>query len=103
MDTVATTTGNIMTNNYVRNKDKILKRLTRAEGQIRGISRMIAGDTYCIDVLTQIGAAQAALDKVAIELLRDHAKHCMQQADTDTERDKKADELVGAVQRLLGR
>jgi DNA-binding FrmR family transcriptional regulator len=91
---------------YTDNKTKVLKRLTRAEGQIRGISRMVASDTYCIDVLTQISAAQAALDKVALALVRDHAVHCLT---TDGGADelatqetiKKADELVTAIGRLI--
>ncbi len=91
---------------YTDNKTKVLKRLTRAEGQIRGISRMVANDTYCIDVLTQISAAQAALDKVALELVRDHAMHCLttdggaDQAAAD-EATKKADELVTALGRMM--
>jgi DNA-binding FrmR family transcriptional regulator len=88
---------------YSDNKDAILKRLKRAEGQVRGVARMVEEDTYCVDILTQINAAQAALDKVAIELLRDHAKHCMANAATGEERSAKADELVGAVGRMLSR
>lgn len=90
-----------MDTSYTEHKDKILKRLTRAEGQIRGVSRMVAEDKYCIDVLTQISAAQAALDKVALELLRDHTKHCMTADPKQTA--AKADELVGAVSRMLSR
>lgn len=88
---------------YIADKDKILKRLTRAEGQIRGISRMVAEDKYCIDILTQISAAQAALDKVALELVRDHTRHCIAgEADT-TVQEVKTQELVGAISRLLAR
>lgn len=86
---------------YSQNKDAILKRLNRAEGQIRGISRMVEDDKYCIDILTQISAAQSALDKVAVELVRDHAKHCMMSAQDDTEKHAKADELVTAIGRML--
>jgi len=89
---------------YSDNKSRVLKRLTRAEGQIRGISRMVANDTYCIDVLTQISAAQAALDKVALELVRDHAMHCLTTGGADavaTDRAaEKADELVAAIGRM---
>ena len=63
---------------------------------------MVAEDTYCIDVLTQISAAQAALDKVALELLRDHAKHCLN-TDDHAAHDKKAEELVNAMRRLIAR
>ncbi len=85
---------------YSDTKPQVLKRLSRAEGQIRGISRMVTEDTYCIDVLTQISAAQAALDKVALELVREHTKHCM--AHTD-DINGKADELVNAIGRMVSR
>ena len=88
---------------YSDNKEAVLKRIKRAEGQVRGIARMVEEDTYCIDIMTQINAAQAALDKVAVELLREHAKHCMTNAKNETERTQKADELVGAVNRMLSR
>lgn len=92
-----------MTHGYANNKQAVLKRLKRAEGQVRGIARMVDEDTYCIDVLTQVSAAQAALDKVAMELMRDHAQHCMVGI-TDPEQQKiKADELVNAVGRLVSR
>lgn len=84
---------------YAENKEAILKRLKRAEGQIRGIAGMVEDDKYCIEILTQISAAQAALDKVTIELLRDHARHCMTSAKTDREKQQKADELVQAIAR----
>lgn len=85
---------------YAENREAILKRLKRAEGQIRGIAGMVEADKYCIEILTQISAAQAALDKVTIELLRDHAQHCMTSARTTTEKQQKADELVQAIARM---
>ncbi len=85
---------------YSETKPQVLKRLSRVEGQVRGISRMVAEDKYCIDVLTQISAAQAALDKVALELVREHSKHCMAHSENVEE---KADELVDALGRLLSR
>lgn len=92
------------THGYNDNKEQILKRLKRAEGQVRGVARMVEEDKYCIDVLTQINAAQAALDKVAIELLRDHAKHCLTDKELTVEgTQEKADELVGAISRMLSR
>jgi DNA-binding FrmR family transcriptional regulator len=90
-------------NSYHDHKDAVLKRLTRAEGQIRGISRMVAEDKYCIDVITQISAAQAALDKIALELLRDHAKGCMAAGSNPERLEKQTDELIGAVDRLMSR
>ena len=91
------------TRGYTATKDQLLARLARIEGQIRGIEGMVRDDRYCIDVLTQINAAQAALDKVALGLLDDHAHHCVLGARTAGERDEKTDELMAAVGRLLGR
>ncbi len=88
---------------YYQNKDQVLKRLKRAEGQVRGIARMVEEDTYCIDILTQVSAAQAALEKVARELLRDHAHHCMVNISDENEQEVKANELVDAVQRMVSR
>ena len=65
------------TRGYSATKDQLLKRLRRVEGQVRGVQNMVDEDRYCIDVLTQISAVQAALDKVALGLLDDHARHCV--------------------------
>lgn len=89
---------------YHNNKVQLLNRLKRAEGQIRGISRMVEEDKYCIDILTQISAAESALDKVALELIRDHTKHCLSDGSlTEEQRTAKAEELVTAVGRLLSK
>src|SRR5437773_12335833 len=90
------------TRGYTVTKDQLLARLRRIEGQIRGIEAMVDNDRYCIDILTQISAAQAALDKVALGLLDDHAKHCVVGAG-EGERGEKTDELMAAVGRLLRR
>lgn len=95
--------GNSVQFGYADDKTAILKRLKRAEGQVRGITRMVEEDTYCIDVLTQIAAAQAALDKVALELIRDHAKHCLGNEGIHGTTEEKADELVAAIGRLVKR
>jgi len=87
---------------YTATKDQLLKRLSRVQGQVRGVARMVEDDRYCIDVLTQIAAAQAALDKVALGLLDDHAKNCVVDAEPG-ERDEKTEELMAAVGRLLKR
>jgi CsoR family transcriptional regulator, copper-sensing transcriptional repressor len=87
---------------YDDSKPELHKRLRRIEGQVRGLAKMVENDKYCIDILTQVSAAKAALDKVALELLRDHAKHCL--ADPDVRSPKgqdKADELTEAMSRLL--
>jgi DNA-binding FrmR family transcriptional regulator len=94
----------VMTLGYTASKDQVLARLARVEGQVRGVRRMVEEDRYCIDVLTQIAAAQAALDKIALGLLDGHARVCMQgngQAPEDP--DEQVDELMGAVGRLVGR
>ena len=85
---------------YTENKDAVLKRLRRIEGQVRGVEGMVVEDRYCVDVVTQITAIQAALDKVALELLEEHAKHCVIGAE-EGEQDARTEELMGAVKRLM--
>ena len=65
---------------YSPNKDDYLKRLRRIEGQVRGLEKMVEGDKYCIDILTQVSAATNALQSVALGLLQDHLGHCVAQA-----------------------
>jgi CsoR family transcriptional regulator, copper-sensing transcriptional repressor len=91
------------TRGYTASKDQLLARLRRIEGQVRGIEGMVTEDRYCIDVLTQISAVRAALDKVALGLLDDHAHHCVIGAETAAERDDKTAELMDAVGRLMRR
>lgn len=89
---------------YAEDKDDITKRLSRAEGQVRGVARMVDQDKYCIDILTQITAVQAALDRVGLQLLAQHTKHCLKDPKIGPEGiDAKADELVSAVSRMLTR
>jgi DNA-binding FrmR family transcriptional regulator len=88
---------------YTENRDAVLKRLRRIEGQVRGVERMVEENRYCIDVVTQVTAIQAALDKVALELLDDHAAHCVLGAEADGERGERTEELMAAVKRLLRR
>ena len=90
------------TRGYSATKDQLLKRLRRLEGQVRGVERMVEEDRYCIDVLTQISAIQAALDKVALGLMDDHARHCVLGADPDSQT-AKTEELMSAVARLMRR
>jgi DNA-binding FrmR family transcriptional regulator len=87
---------------YSNNKEAILKRLNRVEGQVRGVSRMVESDTYCIDILTQISAIQAATDKIALELLREHTRHClMDETIGPKSKEEKINEVITAVDRLL--
>ena len=91
-----------MSHGYVNQKAELAKRLNRIEGQVRGVAKMIDQDTYCIDVLTQVSAIRSALDKVALELVRDHAHHCITQDGTLPKgKGNKADELVNAIGRML--
>jgi DNA-binding FrmR family transcriptional regulator len=88
---------------YSATKDQLLNRLRRIEGQVRGIERMVEEDRYCIDVITQISAIQAALDKVALGLLDDHAAHCVLGGGAAAPPEELKDELMAAVGRLMRR
>jgi DNA-binding FrmR family transcriptional regulator len=87
---------------YSATKDQLLKRMRRIEGQVRGVEKMVDEDRYCIDVLTQISAIQAALDKVALGLMDDHARHCVIDG-PDELKDDRTEELMAAVARLMRR
>jgi CsoR family transcriptional regulator, copper-sensing transcriptional repressor len=90
------------TRGYSATKEQLRGRLRRVEGQVRGVEKMVEDDRYCVDVLTQIAAVQAALDKVALGLLDDHARHCVVDAPEDL-RDERTEELMAAVGRLMRR
>ena len=91
------------TRGYSANKDQLLNRLKRLEGQVRGVQGMVENDRYCIDVVTQISAIQAALDKVALGLLTDHAEHCVVHGTAAATPQENVDELMAAVARLMRR
>ena len=91
-----------VTRGYTATKDQLLKRLRRIEGQVRGVQGMVDDDRYCIDVLTQISAIQAALDKVALGLVDEHTRHCVMGAGAG-DQPEKTDELMSAVARLMRR
>ena len=80
----------------------VLRRLRRIEGQVRGVQSMVEDHRYCIDVLQQISAVQAALDKVALALVDDHTRHCILGADADTQEERRV-ELMAALARMVGR
>ncbi len=86
---------------YIGDKEKIRNRLRRITGQVGGLERMVEEERYCIDILTQISAAQAALDKVALALLGEHTRHCVVGAEKLEDREQLTDEMMGAVERLL--
>jgi DNA-binding FrmR family transcriptional regulator len=91
------------TRGYSATKEQLLRRLKRIEGQVRGIQGMVDDDRYCIDVLTQISAVQAALDKVALGLLDDHARHCVVGGAAGGTAEERTEEMMAAVGRLLRR
>jgi CsoR family transcriptional regulator, copper-sensing transcriptional repressor len=91
------------TRGYSATKEQLQKRLRRIEGQVRGIEKMVDDERYCIDVITQISAIQAALDKVALGLLDDHARHCVVGGHGQAEPEELTDELMAAVGRLMRR
>jgi DNA-binding FrmR family transcriptional regulator len=105
IETAATapTAPTVPTRGYTATKDQLRKRLHRIEGQVRGIEKMVDEDRYCIDVLTQISAAQAALDKVALGLLDQHARHCVVGGHAEGRPEELADEILAAVARLMRR
>lgn len=88
---------------YSATKADLQKRLRKIEGQVRGVQRMVEEDRYCVDVLTQISAVQAALDKVALGLLDDHAHHCVIGERDPELQDQRTGELMQAVARLMRR
>lgn len=89
---------------YTASKDELLARLRKAEGQVRGLERMVEDDRYCIDIVTQITAVQAALDKIALGLLDDHTRHCVLAGKGEPKAaGDQADELMAAVGRLVHR
>ena len=97
------TTTTAQTRGYTATKDQLLTRLRRIEGQVRGIEGMVEDDRYCIDVITQISAVQAALDKVALGLLDGHARHCVLGEGSDAPPEQLTEELMAAVGRLMRR
>jgi DNA-binding FrmR family transcriptional regulator len=88
---------------YTQDKDAYLKRLRRIEGQVRGIAKMVEGDKYCIDILTQVSAATKALEAVALGLLDEHLRHCVTQAAATGGQiaDQKVAEASAAIARLV--
>ena len=87
---------------YYEDKDDILSRLLKIEGQVRGLQRLVAEDRYCIDILTQTSAVQSGLRKVAVQLLDDHIRHCVAESLVSGEgTGDKISEATAAIDRLL--
>jgi DNA-binding FrmR family transcriptional regulator len=88
---------------YSKDKSQLVRRLSRMEGQVRGIARMIERDEYCIDILQQTAALRAAVDAMSILILEDHVQGCVRTAAERGEADKYVDEVIDVVRRTLGR
>ncbi len=88
---------------YSRDRAQLIRRLSRIEGQVRGIARMIEREEYCIDILQQTAALRAAIDAVSIMVLEDHVQGCVRTAAERGEADQYVDEVLDVVRRTLGR
>ncbi len=91
------------THGYTKDKEALVKRLHRIEGQVRGIERMVEDNRYCIDILTQIAAVNTALESLAFKILDEHVRHCVAGALTsgdEVDAQTKTEELLEAVQRF---
>jgi DNA-binding FrmR family transcriptional regulator len=88
---------------YTRDKAQLVRRLARIEGQVRGISRMIEREEYCVDILQQTSALRAAVDSLAVLVLEDHVQGCVRTAAERGDADKYVEEVVDVVRRTLGR
>ncbi len=88
---------------YSKDKAQLVRRLARIEGQVRGITRMIEREEYCVDILQQTSALRAAVDSLAVLVLEDHVQGCVRTAAEQGNADKYVDEVVDVVRRTLGR
>ena len=93
----------VVTRGYTATKDQLQKRLARIEGQVRGVARMIDEDKYCVDVVTQVAAIQAALDKVSLGLLDGHIRGCVRDEIKAGGGEARVDELLEVMDRVLRR
>lgn len=88
---------------YTKDKAQLVRRLARIEGQVRGISRMIEREEYCVDILQQTSALRAAVDSLAVLVLEDHVQGCVRTAAQQGDADRYVEEVVDVVRRTLGR
>ena len=88
---------------YSKDKAQLVRRLSRMEGQVRGVARMIERDEFCVDILQQTAALRAAVDALSIVLLEDHVQGCVRTAAARGEADQYVDEVIDVVRRTLGR
>lgn len=102
-DAGVATSGATPSRGYTETKEQLLTRLRRIEGQVRGVQGMVEDDRYCIDVLTQISAIEAALDKVALSLVDEHMRHCVVGGHGGGSPAEMTDEVMAAIARLMRR
>ena len=95
--------GDHFRHSYTRDKAQLVRRLARIEGQVRGISRMIEREEYCVDILQQTSALRAAVDSLAVLVLEDHVQGCVRTAAEHGDADRYVEEVVDVVRRTLGR
>ena len=95
--------GDHFRHSYSKDKSQLVRRLARIEGQVRGITRMIEREEYCVDILQQTSALRAAVDSLAVLVLEDHVQGCVRTAAEQGNADKYVEEVVDVVRRTLGR
>lgn len=92
-----------MANGYAENRDQLLRRVNRLEGQVRGVGRMIGEDRYCLEIVTQLSAVQAAAREISLQLLAGHVSHCVADAIRSGDAEPKIEELIETLGRAMGR
>ena len=102
-DAPATGSTDHFRHSYTKDKAQLVRRLARIEGQVRGISRMIEREEYCVDILQQTSALRAAVDSLAVLVLEDHVQGCVRTAAEHGDADRYVEEVVDVVRRTLGR
>ena len=95
--------GDHFRHSYSKDKANLVRRLSRMEGQVRGIARMIEREEYCVDILQQTSALRAAVDSLSVLVLEDHVQGCVRTAAERGEADRYVDEVIDVVRRTLGR
>ncbi len=91
------------THGYADRQDKLIKRVNRLEGQVRGVGRMIEEDRYCIDIVNQLSAVQAAARELSLQLLDGHVRHCVMDAANTVDAEPKLQELIDTLGKAMGR
>jgi DNA-binding FrmR family transcriptional regulator len=91
------------THGYADNRDRLLNRVNRLQGQVRGVGRMIEDDRYCIDIVNQLSAVQAAARELSLQLLEGHVRHCVMDAAQTDDAEPKLHELIDTLGRAMGR